>query len=134
MASCLPRHEAVTERIAGTLLENPRPIAGPKRRNLAPGKARADTHDRVMAAHVGAADEAQESRTAQRQRRAPGLARDERSRALRDELEEARKARCFEMMQEQVGDDHVNPRAGGIREPFEYVRGNRPERLAIDEM
>src|SRR5258706_13525620 len=101
MASCLPRHETVTECTALTFLEIPRPVARPQRRDLASGKTRADAHDRVMAAHVVAADQAQQSRAAQRQRRAPRLASDERPRALRAELRDARTARRFGKIQEQ---------------------------------
>src|ERR1051325_5359691 len=101
MASCLSRHEAVTEGTAGAFLESPLWIAGPQRGNLAPGESRPNAHDRVVAAHVVAADEAQQPRAAQRQRRAPRLARDERSRALRNELEEAREARSLEVMEEE---------------------------------
>jgi hypothetical protein len=87
-----------------------------------------------VAAHVVAADEAQQPRAAQGQGRAPRLARDEHARSPRDELEQVREAGRLEMMEEEVGDDHVDLRAGGIREPIEHVRGNRPERLAIHEV
>src|SRR5258706_13088244 len=112
MASCLPRHETVTECTALTFLEIPRPVARPQRRDLASGKTRADAHDRVMAAHVVAAHEAPQSRAAQPQRRAPRLPRGERSRAPRGELEEGPKARGFRMMEGKGGRDHLDRRAG----------------------
>lgn len=98
------------------LLQVPMILVGPETRHLAAAKARAHARDGVVPRYVVAAYEAQEAAPLQRKARAPRLASDEERGALRRGLEQPAQRRCIEVMQEEIGDDGVEPRARSLEE------------------